>query len=188
MRSSLVRSDKMAEERTPEEEERFRRFAEGLKERPKGVRAERIPILILLVAILGAFASSMASGGGFRLENITMENFTVSTGPITMSGQMTLQKVDNQDIWVQEASEMRIKNLHIRKVDAQGVLEIKASEVRGTGGYLEVVALFPISENDVGKTFDLETFLGGITKIENLQVIRMHADTQTLYGMEVSIS
>ena len=177
----------MAEERTPEEEERFKRFAERLLgEKPKGARVKKSAIVIPLVAILGAFASLMTCRAGFQLSDITMENFTVSVGAITMSGEMILKKADNLGIWAQEISEMRIENLYLRKVDGRRVIEIKATEAKGTGAHLEVVATLPIEDNQVGNRYNLETL--GVTKFENLEVIRMHIDTQTLYGMEVYIS
>ena len=178
----------MAEERTPEEEERFRRFAERLLgEKPKGARVKKSAVVVPLVALLGAFASLTTCRAGFQLNDITMENFTVSIGAITASGKMILQKVDNQDMYIQEISEMRIENLYLRKVDGQRVIEIKATEATGTGVDLKVVAVFPIDDSQVGEEFNLETFLKPLHDL-TLQVIHMHIDTQTIYGMEVYIS
>lgn len=145
----------MAEEKTPEEEERFRRLLEGLKEekpkeeKPRGVRVKVKKSQIALVAIglaavLGAYECSMASAGAFQLNDVILEgeNVTIFADRVVLRGlQFDNYIVDNRFVSVQENFDVQVTNFRIKKVDAEGIVEIKASEASGTGVKFEIIGI-----------------------------------------------
>ena len=164
-------------------------------------------VMISLIAMLGAIASSMASVGGYSFDDQILEmgtgTLTIWADKIIISGgiEITPTKYDDLNVVVQRISEIRAINLRVKgtggtkvagKIYAEGPFEIRAAEAVGKNVILIVDV--DMLENEgpgivlkrlVEKNVVMNEHATLILENLELPLVYTFNQTITLYGLEV---
>ena len=154
---------------------------------------------ILVAALVGAFASSMISSGGFQLKNLllessTGESFMVFADEIIVDGlDLGIDELSGVPVIILQNARVNITNQCVRKVEGGKTLEINASRAIGSEVTMKVTRLTSDEADFVNlMLWDLPSFGQNATRnvLTNVEITTLYlfAESMTLYDMEINIS
>jgi len=154
-------------------------------------------IAILVLALLGAFASSMIPASGFQLSDVTMEDpegFTIFADKIVITGgppsmAMANGTIDTMTVVVMNSSEVEITNMRLIKDD----IKINASRAVGDNVLMKVRYVTAANTTFEELTMTAVPFVqsaDGTVTLSDVEITAyyMFAETMTMWEMELAVS